>query len=110
MISETQSGATKNIHLTTADTGVQGFPYPQDAVLGSGSVIKTAHDQSAITSTGLLSSGADVAVILILLVVMIYGLARWLRRRALARTSDDFLSDSKLDPEKIHVRCIRGKS
>lgn len=109
MISETQSGFTKNIHLTTADTGVQGFPYPQDAVLGAGSAIKTSHDQSAIASTGLLSSGADAAVIVILLVVMIYGLARWLRRRTLERSNDVLLLDSKLDPAKIHVRHIRDK-
>lgn len=110
MIRHIQYGLAQNIPFETADASVQGIAYTQDASMATGTVIEPVTGHSVPAAAGLRLPGTDTVMILLLLLVVIYGFARWFRRRHLERTDSDFLFNSKLDPAKIRVLSIRENS
>lgn len=109
MIPHTHSGIAQDIPFESAAAGVQSFAYTDDTPLAQGSAIERGKVQSSHVGNSAPMFGTEAIGLLLLLLIAIYGFAKWWQRRAQARVGGDFLPDRKLDPENIRVHRIQEK-
>lgn len=107
MISHRQYGFDQDTRFQTVDADAEGATTP--LIVAVSYADQPDSGPVATLSSGMHLPSADMAIILLALLVMMYAFARWLRRRNRARNGGDFQLDRKLDPALIRVFGISGK-